>query len=382
MYWALVVPELVLTWAVRQLLGARLILKDYEHFYPDWTMKHAHFLQMGGFHLRTGESTVILYPKQFHVFLQLKKISLPSITEADIEDRSKADALTKTIVVSQTIWFVVQCIGRRTQRLALTQLEVTTLAVISCTFILCVIWWDKPFDVQQPIYLDCTLDPSSRPISEEITVESNEGRSHVSTAKSDQVVPTTQEKTEGCVGKRGSDLTHSITSCICAHSEASNPTTHLKWSPYQFLKPIVTVIKKISFTMFSIYRTIHNAVVDTTHEYGLLLSFFEITIIAALFGLVHCIAWNYNFPSTMERDLWRISAVGVGVFLSLFALAGFIILFFRISDEFLTFLFAFIILPAYIVCRYFLLVEALISLRDLPSSALLTIEWSSFLPHV
>ncbi|KAF9008016.1 hypothetical protein BDQ17DRAFT_1237610 [Cyathus striatus] len=163
MYWALMTPELVLTWAVRQLIGARKILNDYEHLHPDWSMKHVHYLQMGGFHLRNGESTVVLYPKQFHEHLEKKEILLPSITEDDIQDRSKADALSKIIVVFQTIWFVVQCIGRHTQGLALAQLEVATLAVISCTFILCIIWWDKPFDVRQPTYLNCTSDSSPQP---------------------------------------------------------------------------------------------------------------------------------------------------------------------------------------------------------------------------
>ncbi|KAF9008035.1 hypothetical protein BDQ17DRAFT_184742 [Cyathus striatus] len=107
---------------------------------PSWIMKHAHFLQMGGFHIHNGESMVVLYLSQFHKHLENKKILLPSITEVNIQDKSKADALSKIVVVSQTLWFVIQCIGRHAQGLALAQLEVTTLAVISCTFILCIIW--------------------------------------------------------------------------------------------------------------------------------------------------------------------------------------------------------------------------------------------------
>ncbi|KAF8987481.1 hypothetical protein BDQ17DRAFT_1484571 [Cyathus striatus] len=157
MYWALVAPELVLMWAYRQSLGAKHILSEHKDLHPDWTLKHAHFLQMGGFRICDGEDTKVLYPGQFHDLLGKGKISLPNVTEADIEDKRKADPLSKMIAVSQTLWFFAQCMGRLAQQIVLTQLEVATLAIVSCTFLLCFIWWDKPFDVRQPIYLEYNM---------------------------------------------------------------------------------------------------------------------------------------------------------------------------------------------------------------------------------
>ncbi|KAF9004265.1 hypothetical protein BDQ17DRAFT_1477071, partial [Cyathus striatus] len=117
-------------------------------------MKHAHFLQMGGFYAE-GHGEVAYCWRDIMSYLDSGKISFPlNVTEADIQDKSKVDGLSKIILVTQALWFIVQCIGRLTKGLALTPLEVTTLAVTACTFMLSIIWWHKPFDVRQSIRLD------------------------------------------------------------------------------------------------------------------------------------------------------------------------------------------------------------------------------------
>ncbi|KAF9008036.1 hypothetical protein BDQ17DRAFT_184622 [Cyathus striatus] len=103
-------------------------------------------------------------------------------------------------------------------------------------------------------------------------------------------------------------------------------------------------------------------------------------ISAALFGLVHCIAWNFKFSSLIERTIWRISAVGLSVLLSFFGVFGIFLVY--IDSGVLVLLTGSIVFLAYIFSRYFLLIEGLISLRDLPPSALLTIKWSNFFPHI
>ena len=60
--------------------------------------------------------------------LQQGKIAFPTITEEEIEDRSKADSLAKGIAVSQTTWFIAQCISRKAQGLITTEIELITLA--------------------------------------------------------------------------------------------------------------------------------------------------------------------------------------------------------------------------------------------------------------
>ena len=64
-------------------------------------------------------------------FQEHPDIDIPHLTSEDIEDRSKGDALSKIIAILQTSWFIVQCIARGQQRLAITELELVTLALAS-----------------------------------------------------------------------------------------------------------------------------------------------------------------------------------------------------------------------------------------------------------
>jgi hypothetical protein len=69
----------------------------------------------------------------------------------EIQNQSKSDALSKTIVLVQTTWFTFQCIARFVQGLALTELENITLAYAALNAVMCFFWWKKPLDVQCPV---------------------------------------------------------------------------------------------------------------------------------------------------------------------------------------------------------------------------------------
>jgi len=79
------------------------------------------------------------------------KISLPEITADEIKDWSKGDVLFKLIAILQTSWFIIQSIARGQQGLALTELELVTLALASLNAVTFAIWWHKPLGVQEPI---------------------------------------------------------------------------------------------------------------------------------------------------------------------------------------------------------------------------------------
>jgi len=76
---------------------------------------------------------------------------LRKISEEDIKDRSKSDIFSKLIAISQTTWFILQCIARGQQKLTLTELELVTLALASLNAITYMFWWHKPLGVQVPI---------------------------------------------------------------------------------------------------------------------------------------------------------------------------------------------------------------------------------------
>jgi len=94
---------------------------------------------MGGFtlvdpDLRTAnpkdQNGQVLTIDRFKELIEHPDFDLPDITEEDIEDRSKGDVLFKLIAILQTSWFIIQCIARGQQRLALTELELVTLALV------------------------------------------------------------------------------------------------------------------------------------------------------------------------------------------------------------------------------------------------------------
>ncbi|KAF9004241.1 hypothetical protein BDQ17DRAFT_1305026 [Cyathus striatus] len=173
MWWTIMFPELVLTQAVREFWDARRLFNKYKAPDHEWTMTHAHFLRMGGFYgynfefYTKSRDSIQFYTDSRDFFenrsdvLDYQALPFRNIKEADIQDKSKADGLSKIIVATQSVWFIVQCIGRLVKGLALTPLEVTTLAVTACTFMLSIIWWHKPFDVRQPILVPDTIDATS-----------------------------------------------------------------------------------------------------------------------------------------------------------------------------------------------------------------------------
>ena len=183
MLWAVIGPEMVITWALRQWLSARRFEKRYKGelsrlihlIYPQilnhkiltvdrgWTKTHAYFIQMGGFMLFEGNvAKGVLFPKRFSKLLREGKIEFPTVTEKEIGDRSKADGFSKSIALGQILWFVTQCLARRAQHLELTLVELVTLSLAPLNGVMYFLWWHKSLDVRCPIrvYL---LDKSNEP---------------------------------------------------------------------------------------------------------------------------------------------------------------------------------------------------------------------------
>ncbi|KAF8980206.1 hypothetical protein BDQ17DRAFT_1337870 [Cyathus striatus] len=92
----------------------------------EWTMTHAHFLQMGGFHLRLEEYTGVLNPRKFDELIAEQKIPFPKVTKAKIETAND-NMLVKCVYLFFTIRFMYQCISRHMQGLKLASLEIITL---------------------------------------------------------------------------------------------------------------------------------------------------------------------------------------------------------------------------------------------------------------
>ena len=114
-------------------------------------------------------------------------------------------------------------------------------------------------------------------------------------------------------------------------------------------------------------------------------------IIGMIFGAIHLIAWNFSFLSHIEKIIWRVASTTITV-MTANGLVGITIFMIKIRyihyNTFFSKFCGFILLlvycqfPLYFLARLALLVEALISLRDLSPGALAVVEWTSFIPHV
>ena len=113
------------------------------------------------------------------------------------------------------------------------------------------------------------------------------------------------------------------------------------------------------------------------------------SMVGVVFGGIHCIGWFFNFPSSDEAMLWRVSsAVLTGIaflFPILFTFVGFLLMGSNSGNslqEGFAIAVLSIMLLVYVVSRLLLLVEAFISLRHLTPGMLALVKWTSFIPHI
>ncbi|KIM36490.1 hypothetical protein M413DRAFT_78294 [Hebeloma cylindrosporum] len=367
---ALIVPEGVMYWAMRQWLGSRKLASRYKR--SGWTTVHGHFLQMGGYVIdEPGRKPYTLSPELLESLLERKQIILPTICIEDIEDKSKGDFLAKGFVALQTLWFVTQCIARGAQRLTITELELVTLAFAVFNGITYFLWWHKPLDVRCPIHLQLLFRNSfiyeepeeGTPVANSTIWQSFlDGFGNIFNVLFFNVVDDIRE--EGmmwALRKRLRSLVYPFLYFreILHQMTESDDSTNIP--PNSARVPTFYAVR-----------------MDVTNEYLLdcTMSFF-----AMVFGSIHCIAWNFPFPSLTERTMWRISSsiiVCVPAVLLSFSLLR--LLFIR--PFFVVLVLNIIGLVAYIPSRIIIVFLAILSLRSLGEKAFEDVDWTSFFPHV
>ncbi|KAG1822296.1 hypothetical protein EV424DRAFT_1610213 [Suillus variegatus] len=119
MIMALIAPELIVTWAMRQWFSTRLVTRrDYT-----WTQTHSFFVLMGGFMLYVdGKPYLTLRPDDILKLMREGCIDFPTPTARQIHDKSKGNAISKGLVMLQVAWPVMQLIAGAIYRLEATQL--------------------------------------------------------------------------------------------------------------------------------------------------------------------------------------------------------------------------------------------------------------------
>jgi hypothetical protein len=320
---------------------------------------------MGGFMEYEGNRPIrVLYHKQLKSYSLTGNGDFPRISKAEIEDKSKGDAISKAVVILQTGWFVTQCIARGVQGLPITELELVTLAFATLNFLIYLLWWEKPLNVQRGVR-----------VYEKRMAEQ----------------PIDDGNVEATVGfwvglqEAFSDIPVAIARGPFMDSDDMKKQQWLvRVLFWPIMKPLYIIADRDAQ-----YENITRVDTFYPREWVRMSPFrggLLVMVIASAFGGIHCIGWSFTFPSSIEQALWRVASVAIAGVPFIFFSFGFVIS--MIPDKYngLSSLCIFlgVILPLflYILSRLVLLVLPILCLRSLPPAAYRVERWTSFIPHI
>ncbi|KAF8641491.1 hypothetical protein AX16_009943, partial [Volvariella volvacea WC 439] len=273
--------------------------------------------------------------------------------------------------------------------LVLTEIELVTLAFATLNVITYGLWWNKPLNIEYPIYFDEDGIRTDGPrVKADEQEEGDDGR-----VKEWKGVwyERIWESTKGYIAGWG-------TTCHGVWQKVMRSWGDC-WGKYGLFSVIVGSFSAVFLPLVDMMgeeggenrpTSVHPFYAakmdkgdgDLVIVYG--------AVIRILFGAIHLIGWNFQFSTTTELWLWRGSSLVLTVVPFFLAIAfasshtrgrfGFGILkpIEVISGLSSTFLGA----PLYFAARIILLFLAFFSLRCLPESAYQTVKWTEYIPHI
>ncbi|KAJ7364220.1 hypothetical protein DFH08DRAFT_949834 [Mycena albidolilacea] len=316
---AVLAPEVIVAFAARQFFFARNLSEEYKI-----STTHGFFVSMGGFVDSSGCPVATREQLDDPLVGSEFVAAMQSIDAGDIMDRSKGDALSKGLALAQGLWFCVQYFARIHQHLAVTQLEVATLAFAVVNVFIWALWWGKPLDVQRPIVI-------GPPKAEEVDV--TRSRDLPVLVKFFGVISGLYEDFDGN-----------------KYDPLSSSSVPSFW-----------------------------ALPDSENGSELGLGFLFECLVGIVFGVIHCAGWNTGFPTAEEMWIWRscsllVTTIPMLWFGSLLNRVGFPAVLWTI----LTFLFPLI----YLLARISLLLIPFMALRSLSPAVFADVNWSVYIPHL
>ncbi|KAJ6194162.1 hypothetical protein J3E72DRAFT_404602, partial [Bipolaris maydis] len=300
-----------------------------------WTTTHGYYADMGGLVYTLPETPgnfeprlVAINSKQLRYLLDKGFLDQePPMSEDEILDKSKGDAFATISAVVQLLWLVTQLITRKVLKLPSSQLEILALAFAVCTSFTYILNYPKPQNIQVP--------------------------SHVSNLQRNQEL---EERASQSYFKNA------------------------LW-PWEDKKELEAIIRNDKLNPSSQLKILNEG-----KSYEWIVDADSIGFItgAVILGLCHCIAWNFQFPTPIERLLWRIASVGITGILPLFYFLWFMLTY---GSDHLGKLYDYLQLPlsyisfsVYVVARLYLLVAPFRELFYLPPEAFIA-TWSVSLPY-
>ncbi|KAF3074267.1 hypothetical protein CFAM422_003334 [Trichoderma lentiforme] len=305
----------------------------------------------------------ILDSKQLAIARKKGIISkMPEIKEEAIDDKSKSDGLVKIIAVLQVLWLVVQLIVRTIDNLHFTQLEITTVAFAATAVIIYSIDFIKPKDVNVPFYIDVrkvVVYSDFVAIAEAAPFAYMQGkRYYMPTSTLHDIIDYRDED------MISGDNPHDRGCEICS-----------QWKSF--------IDSKRSKNDKCSWRNPYKLSPSAADIFSLMIGFAS----ATSFGGVHLFAWNSDFPTDVERLLWRISALMTIVLPYIYIAThipyiGSTVADIRKQMKLPMNIVLGCIAICYIPCRLFLVTESFRALYYLPSEAFKATPAVMSIPHM
>jgi len=322
---------------------------------------------------------------------------ITNVSEETILDRTQSNSISKALLIVQVGWFCANCASRLIQHLPLSLLEVSTAAHALCTLLTYVVWWSKPLNIPEPIIL---RGREAREVYALLRCSGEEYEEALETAwkmarentpeKASEKAP---EKAPGTApGMAPGDSSKPIGSKP-ANILATNALLRILQMDkipeasrgYNF----GTKFPDRSERLFgSIFGSPPGSLASKAREYGVV-GWTIMVVSPILYGLVHSLAWSDQFPTPLERRIWRVSSVVVTCSGFVAALLNLVFDFLRWSRgpiprlaEPVTYL-VFSLLPVvHVLASGFLLVESFRQLFFLDPAAYQLPSWSNYWPHL
>jgi hypothetical protein len=215
--------------------------------------------------------------------------------------------------------------------LPITQLELATIAFIVCALVMYTLWWDKPYDVEHTTI-----------IMHDVSIRGGPEQQRLTFKYGDRVADISGLMFFGLIGGFVTDKTLS-------GIQASDD----EW--------------RASVQSLAFYGT------------------------STVFSAFHIAAWNWEFPSSTVRTLWRgfaVAATGTGPLTLLpWLVIHLLDTLNSIPDkaESIVFYTSFVLLPfsglVYVISRLALIVLIFYCFSSMPAGVYETVDWTKFLPH-
>jgi len=165
------------------------------------------------------------------------------------------------------------------------------------------------------------------------------------------------------------------------------------------LLPFFTLLFLVSFIFTAVFGIITTSTVAPNSLH--VPSFYSPTtksdkysrmVVFALFGVVfgglHCIGWNFTYPTTFEQHLWRASSLAITVIPLIVAPIDYILENYKLDKGSLKVvrlildLIMTTLLFTYVPARLTLIGQAFALLRKQPQDAFLAVDWNQYIPHL